>query len=257
MVLNVSSYRNRFQRPNAAKQYHESLKQRIDWPLWEQLIAPDLKLILNEIRRSGAESYLDFACGTGRVVEIGKCVFRDATAIDISPEMIEHAAGKHPEVRFVVGDVTRQSNTLEGVFDCVTMFRFLLNAESDLRKLAMKWIGEHVPKGGYLIGNIHLQTMSISGLLARGAYVMGRKHVSHLGRKQTEELLANAGFRVESWQGYRVLPTVKGRAILGNTMQIAAERLCRVVGLGRLGADHVFIARKVDELTGFPVGRSA
>lgn len=250
------TYRESFRTSDAARAYHASLKRRIDWALWEQLIAPDVRVILEEIRQTGAVDYLDFACGTGRVLAVSKNFFPNAVAIDISPEMVEYAMEQHPEVSFVVGDVTRQTDTLEGQFDCVTMFRFLLNAEPELRQHVIQRIGEHVREGGYLIGNIHLQSLSVSGLLAWGASSIRKKQISHMSRKQTEDLLADAGFLIESWRGYRVLPTLQGRAVLGTTMQIAAEQLCRLVRLGRWGADHLFVARKVEHAPAAPRGDS-
>ena len=145
----------------------------------------------------------------------------------------------------MVADVTTQPDPIEAKFDCVTMFRFLLNAEDSLRRQALGWISAHTRQGGYLIGNIHLQTVSVPGLLAVASHrLLGRK-VNYLGREQTQELLESAGFRIQSWSGYRVLPTVMGRPLIGRQAQVMAEKLCSKMGLGRIGSDHVFVAMKM------------
>lgn len=240
----MESYRKRFQAPNAAELYHESLQKRIDWRLWEELIVPELYQVLTKLKNLGAEKYLDFACGTGRVIDVSGSIFPHTTAIDISPQMIKFASSRHENVSFIVADVTAEPSLILERFDCVTIFRFLLNAESSLRRQALSWLSKHVEPGGYLVGNVHLHSLIVAGMLAMTSHRFFGRSVSYLSRKETETLLEKAGFKVEEWRGYRILPTLMGRSLLGDSVQLKGEKLCKKLGLGVIGSDQMFVARR-------------
>lgn len=241
----TESYRERFAEPGAGEMYEDSLARRVDAVLWQEIIRSDLQKILKKIRDSGAERYLDFACGTGRILMVSTALFDDVSAIDISPEMLSIARERNPGARLIVGDITENPDLVKEIFDCITLFRFILNAEPGLRREVLQWLSGHLYSGGYLVGNIHMQVPSIGGWLCILRHKFLGRQVNYISRQETADLLAEAGFRIESWKGYRILPTIFGRPLLGKRLQIFGERILLFLGLGRFGADHIFVARKI------------
>jgi len=218
---------------------------RVDSLIWEVFVREYLLTKLYAAHRTGARRYLDFACGTGRILEVGSSVFSDCLGIDVSEEMLSLAKRRAPAARFVRTDVTKTPGVVNETFDCVTLFRFLLNAEPDLRLDVLRWLSDHMERDAQLIGNIHMNTFSIAGLLSIGGKQLLRRDVNYLSRSQLVSMLSATGFRVDEWKGFRILPTFIGRPPLGRQIHTFAERLGHSAGLGRFGVEQVFVARKM------------
>ncbi|WP_163078392.1 methyltransferase domain-containing protein, partial [Acinetobacter baumannii] len=101
---------------------------------WEQVEKPLVRAILAEFARRGAMHSLDFACGTGRILQLHGEVFDDVVGTDISAEMLAVARLRCPEAQIVEADLTTTgvSDRVAGRQVC-TAFRFFLNAEPALR----------------------------------------------------------------------------------------------------------------------------
>ena len=108
--------------------------------------------------------YLDFACGTGRIISTVAPMCAEAVGVDISPSMLEQARPKTPTAQFVQADLTRADVDL-GQFDLVTSFRFFGNAQHDLRLAVMKTLHRVLRSGGHLIINSHRNPHSLATLL--------------------------------------------------------------------------------------------
>lgn len=242
----MDSYRASHVGHGTGVRYDAALSRKVDGLIWEEFVRPTLLDILRRARDAGATRYLDFACGTGRILEVGAQVFDDVTGIDVSPDMLEVARARVPQARILMLDVTREPNGAVGrEFDCVSIFRFLLNAESALRRDVLRWLAAQMPVGATLVGNNHMAAASLNGVATRLAERFAARGRNCLTRTETEELLASAGFRVETWSGFRVLPSWRGRPLLGRGVQRAAERVALAAGLGRFGSDQLFVARRV------------
>lgn len=241
----MTSYRDSHIGGGKGAWYDETHARKFDAVIWDNFIKERLAAELAECAGRGAQRFLDFACGTGRVLKFGSRHFSDATGIDISPDMLEVARQRVPQARLICRDVTRDSDDDIGDFDVVTLFRFLLNAEPALRVDVLNWLARHMPSGAILIGNNHMESWSVPGIVTAAANVLVNRNRNHISRSRLEQLLAQTGFRVERWAGFRVLPTVMGKAVLGSRVQLAVEKLACAVGGGRFGAEHLFVARRV------------
>lgn len=82
-------------------------------------------------------SYLDFACGTGRVIAVMERLVEKSRGIDISPQMLEAARTKISASELVCADIAAEDR-VEGKYDLITAFRFFLNAEPGLRYETME-----------------------------------------------------------------------------------------------------------------------
>jgi SAM-dependent methyltransferase len=193
----------------------------------------------------GGTRYLDFACGTGRVLKVGTEHFERCVGVDISDDMLTVARDRVPTARFVCADVTVDGDSVSGAFDCVTLFRFLLNAERSLSLEVLAWLADHMPPGATLIGNNHMNTVSFRGVSSVVANAVLRSSHNHLSRRGTAKMLEESGFKICEWSGYRILPTVMGKPIFGRNGQIALEKFSRALQLGAIGSELVFVAERI------------
>src|SRR5260221_3366186 len=139
--------------PRTAKGLTWAVEQR----LLDRLVASHLP--------TRPRSALDFACGTGRLLAYLDDIVPLLVGVDISPDMLAVAAERAPRARLVCGDVTADPGLVTEQFDLLTAFRFLVNAEDELRSDALRWLRTRLAPGGRFIANFHLNPQS-----ARGAY---------------------------------------------------------------------------------------
>ena len=107
---------------------------------------------------------IDFACGTGRVIQFLSSRSAQVIGVDISAAMLGVARGRAPGARLIEGDVTVDPGLLTETADIVTAFRFLLNAEPPLRAAALDWMRDRLAPGGVLI---------VISILTRAAFAGG------------------------------------------------------------------------------------
>lgn len=240
----MKPYRDAHAGEGAGLKYDAMHETRVDSLIWRNFVRPYVRSIMQSVADNGATNYLDFACGTGRVLKVGADLFDNTTGIDISMDMLQVAHERVPNAELHCVDVTRDSLAAQSDFQCVTMFRFILNAEPELRQEALKWVANHMSSGATLIINNHRNSFSAHGLIARISRPRENRERNVLSRSETVHLLDAAGFSVESCEGYRILPTIHGRPLLGRWVQLQGERLCRSIGMARFGAELVFVARR-------------
>lgn len=240
----MNSYRESHIRTEVADRYDQFFENRVDSLIWDRFVKPWIHGVLESVKEQGARSYLDFACGTGRILKQGARTFEKPTGIDISENMLATAKMRVPSAILHCLDVTKQDSEHIGRFDCVSMFRFLRNAEPDLRKDVLDWIWRHTKEGGILIVNNHGHSSSISGLIQQLAFWLPPSRRALLSRKQMYRLIEQSGFTVLECRGFQVLPGVFGRPILGRWLQEIAERALLRLGLGRFGYELVVVAQR-------------
>lgn len=240
----MTSYRKSHVGEKYGERYDAHHASRVDAIIWDTFIKPFVRQELVDLTGAGLCRYLDFACGTGRLLKVGHSVFGQSTGIDVSEDMLAVSRQRVPEAKLVQVDVTRNPPQDLGGFDCVTLFRFILNAEDDLRMSVLHWISEHTVKGGTLILNNHRNSASIKSFLTWLAFWQPPSARHRLSRKQVEEMLDEAGFLVERCEGFSILPSVLGRPIFGRKLQIKIEKFLLRLGLGRFGSELVVVARK-------------
>lgn len=134
-----------------------------------------LRSILAECGPAGIGDYLDFACGTGRILSYLGPSARSATGVDISPDMLRVARSRLPTAELICGDLTVQPLLGTREFDLITAFRFFPNAEDELREEAMACLVRHLRPNGILVVNNHRNPVSAV-----------RRVVRALGREESE-----------------------------------------------------------------------
>lgn len=109
-----------------------------------------LSHVIEQYLRSDQRRLLDVACGTGRHIEYLKRNF-EVEGFDISPELLEIAAHRNPEIPFHCGDMV--SFDLNKKFDIVTCLFSSIGYVKTLDRLnqAVHSMRKHLVSGGLLI----------------------------------------------------------------------------------------------------------
>lgn len=103
---------------------------------------------------------LDFACGTGRVLELLEDRVASSTGVDVTASMLDVAGEVTSKSRLINCDITRSDELDDERFDMITAFRFFPNAEPSLRNDAMAKLSMMLAPGGILVFNNHIRTGS-------------------------------------------------------------------------------------------------
>ena len=163
---------------------HRAMQWRMEKRLLHQLVV--------ELFPGRKPRFLDFACGTGRILAHLAPLTDSATGADVSASMLGMARQRVSCAEIVEGDLTREDPLGERRFELITAFRFFPNAEPELRYDAMEVLAGHLSPNGYLVFNNHKHDRSfarrVSGWLGRlptrnhegGGYVMSDAEVEYL-----------------------------------------------------------------------------
>jgi len=218
---------------------------RFDADLWciERVLLNDL--VTGYFPR-GIDSYLDFAVGTGRIIgEVAEHAKR-TVGIDISSQMVSAAREKRPDLTYVLGDITVDSAALagHGPFDCITAFRFFLNAEPELRESALRALVSVMTPGGYLICNNHGNSTSMLYPVLLLRRLFGMPLQNSLPRRELVALLEACGLEVVDSRAVCYLPRVTHR-LLPRPLWTIVERFFRRVSKGgRFAYYYILVARR-------------
>ena len=245
-------YSNRFQNQAAVAAYEggEYGPGSYAAQVW-QWQRPVVEQTLQDFRasQSGPVRLLDFACGTGRVLSCVESLVDSADGVDISENMVAAARGKCRRARLRVGDILAQPELLAGGYDVITCFRFLLNAEPDLRRRVLGRLRQSLrTPGGLLLVNVHGNKHSL-----RHPAIIWRRWREHprpagemlneLSRMEAVQLLAEAGFQVVNEQGFGILPPTLHRTPLRGLAGAIDHSLSGAHWWSRWSIDMLFICR--------------
>lgn len=179
------------------RDYDENLSRQP----WARYMALHEKRILNrwatELFPAGIPRYIDFACGTGRILRFMQHRAAEAYGIDVSESMLSRARDQGVSAELLCIDVTTDPLYLQPV-DLITAFRFLGNAQHDLRNKSLRALSHLIRPGGYLVFNNHKNAASGRNLVRRMRGDTLREDLTH---SRIKGLLADHGFRVVQCNG--------------------------------------------------------
>ena len=243
----TASYRGLFGDRDAARFYDED--QYRPGSFWDALwsIERDLidRIVEDQRRRTGRIEYLDFACGTGRVLSYVEPRVDAATGIDVSPAMLERARARVASARLIQRDITVPGAALEGPYDLVTAFRFVLNAEPELREAGVRSLARCLrDERSRLVINTHGNPYSYKGLVVPIRRWLGRRggEENLMPAGELADLLRAAGLEVVERHGMGLVPAPIWRGRAG--LAVRTERLLAGIPLlSRLGVNQVLVCR--------------
>ena len=218
-------------------EYHDTFSPEVNpyramvWRLEQRAV----EAALRDYVPAGRPTHLDFACGTGRILEFFAGRVASSTGVDVSKSMMEVARSSAPDAELIEADLTQQDALGERRFDLITAFRFFPNAEPELREGVFRVLGRHLAPAGVLIFNNHKNRDSLRGRFAR---LRGRGSATGtMTHAEVERLLPLAGLQ-DPPHDARGQPAAvgKARAVSGRPGRAAGADPQRVTGdVGRAG----------------------
>jgi SAM-dependent methyltransferase len=203
-----------------------------------------LDRIVRESFADGAARYLDFACGTGRILGYLQPRVACAVGVDISPSMLEVARASVPGATLIEADITRDDALGALQFDLVTAFRFFPNAEPELRAAVMQKLVLHLAPGGLLVFNNHKNDGSLAQRIAQWR----KPDIADPGMMCAHEvrrLVHDAGLVVVKAHPLGVLPLTENHMarpywVMGGLESLASH----VPGVLPLAQDVIYVCRR-------------
>ncbi len=199
--------------------------------------------LVDRLFPGGVPRYLDFACGTGRIISLLESRAERAYGVDVSPTMLAEAKQKCRKAELIERDITRDEFTL-GDFDLVTSFRFFGNAQDQLRTDVLAALFRAVKPGGYLLINNHRNSGSIRHRLLRAtrqATDGGLDHSKLIG------MIRAAGFQIAETHGvgaWVFRASMKNSRVLESRRAEWYERLTNGSLIAPVAPDNLILARK-------------
>jgi ubiquinone/menaquinone biosynthesis C-methylase UbiE len=255
----TSAYTDHYQEQGkSGESYDRSLANRFELAIFrlEHAILLDL---FRRLRASDPNTaYLDFACGTGRIIEVFRNLIQTKVGVDTSPGQLAVARAKVPDAEFVHGNVVTDPDLLDGrKFDLITSFRLLLNLEPKNRVPILRALREMLTADGHLIVDNHMNRHSILGLTALFAHKVlrvprkplvppGRRGIiSTMSESEMREALAGAGLQIEEVHRIFVLPGHQSIQLLPTRWLVPFENfLSRIPVANRLSKNQIYVCRR-------------
>lgn len=206
---------------------------------------PVLRRAVAAMRRPrGPFRYLDFACGTGRIVSALEDLADQALGVDISSDMLSAAGAKVEHARLRAGDLLEDPDLAAGPYDLVTAFRFFLNTEPEMRARVMPALASRLAgPDARLIFNIHQNKL---GMLVNAAWrrLHGWPALHALTYWDARRLTRSAGLEIEAWYGFGLFPDRLYRGRSGPIARAVDRLLAGRTPLRWLSRDLVFVCRR-------------
>lgn len=148
----------------AAPENIESLNQEFyhsqavaQWFATKWFVLPEEESFLRDFADDlRGKSILDLGIGAGRTIRFLQPLAANYTGIDFSPEMVQEARDRFPDVRLEVRDATELSAYADGEFDCVIFsFNGIDSLSHDGRLRAIREIRRVLKAGGLFAFSTH------------------------------------------------------------------------------------------------------
>jgi 2-polyprenyl-3-methyl-5-hydroxy-6-metoxy-1,4-benzoquinol methylase len=254
----ASGYTEHYQQQDTSgESYDRSLANRFELAIskLEHVILRDM---FRRLRSSDPNTaYLDFACGTGRIISVFKDLIHTKVGVDTSEGQLAVAGKKVPDAEFIRGNVVANPELLGGRhFDFITSFRLLLNLEPENRVPILRALRELLAPEGYLIVDNHMNRYSVLGLTALFAHKVMRVPkkprvprgqrgiISTMSETEMRRVLAEAGLQVREVHRIFVLPGHNAFQLLPTRWLVPLEAfLSRVPLSNRFSKNQIYVCR--------------
>jgi SAM-dependent methyltransferase len=210
---------------------------------WNHFERPYLAELFARLGREYAGRYLDFACGTGRIMELASPHFGETVGIDVSEPMLAEARRRVPGARLILADVMTDPPDV-GSFQVISLFRFILSAEDHLREGVLRWLRTAIAPDGVLVVNNHLNKWSLTGVRHRVRNVLQGRRGSPPTHGYMESLLRRGGFEIVERYGFGILPPWRNTRPSVSAPLLHMERvLGKSKGLQAYAKDQIYVCR--------------
>ncbi len=188
---------------------------------------------------------LDVATGTGRVLEYLESQFDEAVGVDISDEMLREARNRIYRAALIRCDFAEEPDRIEGKFDCITVFRFFLNAEPPLRAKMLDAVAEKLRDAeAIVVFNVHGNKYSTRFPVVLALRLLGRKPSNHMSVGEVRKLVAEHGLRIERCYGMGFVYKVFFRLMPTGLWRLVEDWASSVHALRHFGSYLLFVCRR-------------
>jgi SAM-dependent methyltransferase len=243
------SYRDEFDTPEKAHRYETvEYAESAYATILSKIEADLLRAEIEKLRRAKKHiDYLDFACGTGRIIALLEPYADTATGIDISTSMLALAARKTKKARIIAADITA-AREIEGRYDFITAMRFFLNAEAPLRIAALAALAARLRDAeSRLVINNHANLYSHKILLwpfHKFRELTGMRPKYHyLTRRQISRLADQTGLEIVHVHGYGQLSAKLTGLLPRKLIEMIESRLTDFPVLRNFGVNQIYVIR--------------
>jgi SAM-dependent methyltransferase len=188
--------------------------------------------------------YLDFACGSGRIIVAVEDLVSEAIGVDISSTMLATARVRLQQVSFREGDILTTPDLIDNDYDVITAFRFFLNTEPEMRRAIMTDLaGRLRDTRSRLIFNIHGNRYSYLGLRSLLTFDGGSRY-RMMSYAETRRLAETSGLEIEACAGFGLVPRwFFGRRRLLGSMTVLDRWAAEHRWFRGISRDLVFVCR--------------
>lgn len=241
MTTASTSYRDSHQAKGS--DYHSEFarnpRRRLLWNIEQQFLSK----IVDEFPDAKAVAHLDFACGTGRILQHLEGSVGSSTGVDISASMLAVARENTCESTLLEADLTREDPLNTREFDLITAFRFFPNAEPELRRDSLLALTRHLTPDGRFVFNNHRSTQSLRKRTVR-FLTRGSRGVSGMSPQEVVELVESAGLCIEAVHHVGVVPETERLLVRPRLLVNAIERFCVHLPLAAWAEDLIYVCRR-------------
>jgi SAM-dependent methyltransferase len=187
--------------------------------------------------------FLDFACGTGRIIGALEGFATECLGVDTSPQMLSAARKKVPGAQFRAADIVAEPEAVPGPYDLITAMRFFVNTEDEMRRRVMPILGGLLAgPDSRLVFNIHMNTLN---LLPNRVYrrLHGWPPFRSMTYWQARNLLRESGLEIAELHGFGLAPQRLHRGLLASTSRWVDRRGAGRTPLSWVCRDLVFVCR--------------
>lgn len=253
-----SEYMKSYHRDGAAgANYDRGISNR-----FELFIFDIEKVVLNEIyaRFLGARpniAYLDYACGTGRILGLLQDDTEIKVGMDTSDDQLAQARARVPDAELINDNIVTNPARLGRKFDLVTCFRLFLNLERRNRLPVLEKLHDALLDDGYLVVDNHMNRYSALGLIAlffrkvlgypeKSSVPLGAKGIiGTMSEREMRSVLFASGFVVRKTYRFVLLPGHKSLLVLPERLLLPLEMaLSKVPILNLVGKNQIYVCQK-------------
>ena len=244
------SYKEKFTTPSSARSYEQRYApETADDLLW-QIEQKHLNKVIVQLRKELTRiDYLDFACGTGRIISFVEPQVDSATGFEISPDMIEIAQKYVKDASLQCRDITSDDAEIENKYDLITTYRFILNAEPALRVAGFKALAARLrDQSSRLVFSNHGNPWSYKALMwpihFSRHFLFGKKREgNYLTRRQTRAVLDAAGLEIVDVTGVGFISAKIVKLLPFSWCQKTEAALAGKPLLQRLGVNQLYVCK--------------
>lgn len=243
--MKYKTYKNSHKLKNYGKKYdkvyrRDTYSARV-WILEKEILGK----IINKYFKTKINNYLDFACGTGRIIGFINKNAINAYGIDISGEMLKEARIKFKKINFILLDIIKNLNKFKQKFNLITSFRFFLNAEDSLKKKILKAISQLIDDNGIFVFNIHGNKNSIRHFAVFFRKLLFKTKVNETSYAEMEKLLNENNLRISEIYGLNFLPFIFIKFLPKKLWLTIEKSIYKLKFLNNFGIQLIFVSKKI------------